>query len=163
MQTCNIVEHIKSAYHLENHLEGGWFSEIYTSSFGNEGRAFAGSIYFLLVADEISHFHFLDCDEIWYYHSGCGVRIVVLEESGVKELLLGINPENNESPSIIIPKGTVFAAENINRNGYSFVSCATSPKFIDEGLHFTYRADLESRFPDLSTEILNMAFPKFPE
>ena len=38
------------------------------------GRATAGSIYFLPEKDDVSHFHRLDCDEIWYYHAGCDIR-----------------------------------------------------------------------------------------
>ncbi|WP_081677499.1 cupin domain-containing protein [Butyrivibrio sp. WCD3002] len=36
-----------------------------------EDRPLAGSIYFLLTEDEISHFHQIDCEEIWYHHEGC--------------------------------------------------------------------------------------------
>ena len=34
---------------------------------------------------------------------------------------------------VIIPKDTIFCAENIDINGYSFISCATIPKFFDKG------------------------------
>ena len=68
--TMNRSEQLKAAYHLEKHPEGGWFSEVYTAPFQAEDRPLAGSIYFLLDQNEISHFHQIDCDEIWYYHEG---------------------------------------------------------------------------------------------
>ena len=61
---------LKEKYKLEKHPEGGWFSESYTSPFDNGTRAFMGSIYFLLEGHDISHFHQIDCDEIWYHHEG---------------------------------------------------------------------------------------------
>ena len=70
-------DELKRAYRLEPHPEGGWFSESYTAPFEKDGRSFAGSIYFLLDAGEISHFHEIDCDEIWYWHEGCGMCITV--------------------------------------------------------------------------------------
>ncbi len=163
MQKEDAIKKLKEGYHLEKHLEGGWFSEIYTSSItSNDGRPIAGSIYLLLIADEISHFHKIDCDEIWYYHAGCGVRIITLDKTGKKENLLGINPKNNEHPSVIVPKGTIFAAENIDKKSYSFVSCATFPKFKNEGLCMICRAELRKDFSVASKELANyFDYPKF--
>lgn len=61
------------AYALERHPEGGWFSEVFTAAEGGE-RKLAGSIYFLLDRDDISHFHQIDCEELWYFHEGCGLN-----------------------------------------------------------------------------------------
>ena len=72
--------------HLEAHPEGGWFSEVYAApaEYGSsrDGRVMGGTIYFLLGKEDISHFHVIDCDEIWYFHEGCGVELWLL------------NPEN---------------------------------------------------------------------
>ena len=62
------TKQLKTAYRLEAHPEGGWFSEVYTAPFEKDGRALAGSIYFLLDAGEQSQFHQIDCEELWYYH-----------------------------------------------------------------------------------------------
>ena len=64
---------LKQTYALEKHPEGGWFSEVYTSRDASDGRPIAGSIYFLLDKGEVSHFHRIDCDELWYFHEGCGL------------------------------------------------------------------------------------------
>ena len=69
---------LKKAYHLEKHVEGGSFAEVYTAPFEKDGRALAGSIYFLLDSGEISHFHVIDCDEIWYY-SGITTKAAACE------------------------------------------------------------------------------------
>ena len=56
------IEKLKETYAIEAHPEGGWFSEVYTANV--EKRALAGSIYFLLIGEEIPHFHQVDCEEI---------------------------------------------------------------------------------------------------
>ena len=72
------AEALKRAYHLEAHVEGGSFSEVYTSPWKAEGRPLAGSIFFLLDRGEVSRFHEIDCDEIWFFHEGCGMRLTIL-------------------------------------------------------------------------------------
>lgn len=56
---------LKEKYNLEPHPEGGWLAECYTAPFSKEARPLMGSIYFLLEGDDISHFHQIDCDEIY--------------------------------------------------------------------------------------------------
>ena len=34
---------------------------------------------------------------------------------------------------VIVPKNTIYGAENIDPNGYTFISCATVPKFSPQG------------------------------
>lgn len=85
-----IVQELK----MEGHPEGGWFSEVYTApvSFTDAGeqRALAGSIYYLLDGPAISAFHQIDCEELWYYHEGTGMRLYVLKQDGTMvQYLLG--------------------------------------------------------------------------
>ena len=127
------AETIKKIYDLEEHVEGGSFSEVYVSPDKQEGRPLAASIYFLLDGEESSHFHQLDCDEIWYYHEGCGMKITVLRDGNREEFLLGKDLENGERVMAVIPKGSIFAAENLNKEGYTLVSCVTVPAFTYEG------------------------------
>ena len=122
-------------YKLLPFSEGGYFVEIYTSSSSliqNNDRPLAGSIYFLLDQKDITRFHRLDCEEIWYYHQGVGINIYFVEENNTISLRqLGIG--KGQSPMIAIPKNTIFGAENINTNGYTFISCISVPKFSPKG------------------------------
>ena len=88
--------YLKEIYDLKGHEEGGSFSEVYTAPCDKDGRPLAGSIYFMLNAGEISHFHEIDCDELWFYHEGCGMRITMLSDGGIERHLLGGSPENGE-------------------------------------------------------------------
>ena len=144
---------LKETYRLEKHVEGGSFSEVYTAPFRADGRSFMGSIYFLLESGEVSRFHEIDCDEIWYYHEGCGMKITMLTECGRKEILLGKAVQEGEREMVVIPKGSIFAAENLERDGYTFVSCATTPGFEYAGFRIIPRDEIRERFPDVFNEI----------
>ncbi len=137
------VQTLKDHYNLESHPEGGWFSEYYTSEGSHDGRAYSGSIYFLLDKDEISHFHRIDCEEIWFYHEGCGLKITSIIDGVVKEHFLGKEIENGQEMMVVISKGAAFASENLDKDGYTFVSCATSPKFSQDGFRLIEKANLE--------------------
>ncbi len=158
MKTTTRTEAIKQTYGLRSHIEGGSFSEVYTAPFEKNGRSLAGSIYFLLDAGEISHFHEIDCDEIWYYHEGCGMKITVLSDSGKEEYLLGGNLQNGERAMVVIPTGCVFGAENLQPDGYTFVSCVTTPNFEYSGFRMIGERELEERFADYYDEVKHLAF-----
>ena len=127
------VQEIKAFYHLEPHVEGGSFAEVYTSPDEKAGRPLAGSIYFLLEAGEVSRLHQIDCDEIWYYHEGCGMRITVYSEGARRELLLGKDVQQGQQVMAVVPKGSIFGAVNLEEDGFTFVSCVTVPHFTYEG------------------------------
>ncbi len=131
---------LKEKYNLEPHPEGGWFTECYTAPFPKEGRPLMGSIYFLLEGDDISHFHQIDCDEIWYHHEGCGLKIIMIIDGKISEVVIG--PEENQMAMAVIPKGAIFAAENLDKDSYCFMSCATTPKFIYEGFRLVEEEEI---------------------
>ncbi len=136
------IEKLKETYCLEAHPEGGWFSECYTSAEDRDKRSFAGSIYFLLVGDELSHFHQIDCEEIWYHHEGCAVRITSITDGKIEEFYLGQNIEKGERAMVFISKGAIFAAENLDKDGYCFMSCMTAPKFTYEGFRLVSQQEI---------------------
>ena len=143
------TEQLKESYRLEAHPEGGWFAEVYTAPFEKDGRELAGSIYFLLDAGEKSQFHQIDCEELWFYHEGCGVRITVLCEGRKEELLLGPDCACGQRAMVRIPKNAVFSAENLSTDGYTFVSCVTVPKFRYEGFRLIPDSELRERLEPL--------------
>ena len=130
------------AYGLQPHEEGGHFAEVYTAPFEADGRPLAGSIYFLLDRGEVSRFHVIDCDEVWYFHEGCGMKITVAADGSREEYLLGNDVERGERAMIVIPKGCVFGAENLDPEGYSFVSCMTAPKFSYDGFRLVSEEEI---------------------
>ena len=152
------ITELKEAYALSPHPEGGWFSEVYTAPFVQGGRALAGSIYFMLCGNDISHFHQIDCDEIWYYHEGCGLKITVMQGGKYETLLLGADPAAGQRAMAVIPAGAVFAAENIDADGYTFLSCATTPAFSYDGFRLIGQQELRDRFPAYAESLVCLAF-----
>lgn len=156
------VPEIIEQLHLSGHPEGGWFSEVYTSprtfATADGDRALAGSIYYLLGKQGKSSFHQIDYDEIWYYHEGSGMRIYILKEDGrVEERLLGKDFSKGELPMVIISAQSVFAAENIDPEGYTLISCMTPPKFRYQGWRLVPKAELFVRYPEAKALIYRLA------
>lgn len=153
-------DELKKHYHLEAHPEGGWFAEVYTAPSSDGARPPAGSIYFLLDAGELSHFHQIDCDEIWYFHEGCGLKITALLDGKKEEYLLGHDVAAGQNAMVLIRKGSVFAAENLAPGAFSFVSCATAPKFRYDGFRLVYREEIRESYPEIAEEIAYLAYPQ---
>ncbi len=71
MNKNNAVEQWLNQLQLHPHPEGGYYKEVIKEVWNEESlRPAYSSIYFLLTHDNISHFHRIDADEIWYYHAG---------------------------------------------------------------------------------------------
>ena len=69
------IEHLE----MEPHVEGGYFKECLLEK---EDRDLWSSIYFMLAKGEVSHFHRLKSDEVWYYHDGNALTIYMIDEEG---------------------------------------------------------------------------------
>ena len=128
-----------------------------------------GSIYFLLDGAEVSHFHQIDCEEVWYFHEGCGLRITVIQggldgtgalegKPQFTELLLGGDTAAGQRAMVVIPKGAIFASENLDPSGYSFVSCATAPAFSYEGFRLVKKAELKKLCAETYEKLKHLAF-----
>ncbi len=145
---------------LKSHPEGGYYREIYRSATefdnGENLRTLSTSIYFLLNELEKSHFHQLSSDEIWYFHAGAPCKIHMIHANGDYETqLLGLDILKDESPQIIIPKGTTFAAEVTDKFSYTLMSCMVSPGFDFADFKLFSEEELSSIFPqhkDIITE-----------
>ena len=76
------------ALQMQQHPEGGWFSEVYRAHesiaheclparFSGE-RSFSTAIYFLLQDDDFSAFHRIAQDELWHFYDGTSLTLHVL-------------------------------------------------------------------------------------
>ncbi len=120
---------------LQPHPEGGWYRETYRGS-ANGGRANATMIHFLLEADQYSHWHRVDADELWLWHAGdpLALRIAENEDATVETLVLG---DANSPVTLwqgVVPQGHWQAARPLpGAMGYVFVSCIVAPGFQFDG------------------------------
>lgn len=155
---------------LTPHPEGGYYREIYSSGLVinkhdlpqiYEGdRTLATSIYFLLRSGEISGFHQLKSDEIWYYNCGSPLKITLITTKG--ELItekFGANIEKGEKPQVIIPAGTIFGAEVIKNNSFTLLSCMVSPGFDFNDFKLFSRKELKEQYPEYIDIIKKLTKP----
>ena len=123
---------------LIKHPEGGYFKEVYRSDtqvqvFENSTlRNLSTSIYFLLPRNQVSKFHVLKSDEMWYYHDGAGFCIHCIHPSkGYYKVHLGKHIQQKQHLQVLISAGTIFAAELLpdEQFNYGLVGCMVSPGF----------------------------------
>lgn len=110
---------------LNPHPEGGWYAETWREGDGT-ARAAGTAIYFLLEADQRSHWHRVDSAEVWHWYAGAPLALSIHEEVTRTELL-GPDLAAGHRPQRIVPPGAWQAAEPIG--GWVLVGCTVSPGF----------------------------------
>lgn len=143
------------------HAEGGYFKESFLSADNiRENKKLWSSIYFLLRTGEVSNFHRLKSDELWYYHDGEALTIYMITPEG--ELItkqLGTDIENGESPQVLVPKDYIFGSA-MNKDGFSLVGCMVAPAFEYEEFELFEREYLLSLYPEHKDIILKLTREK---
>lgn len=141
---------------MVSHPEGGYYSVEYISphlitdqelAIDFKGkRALSSSIYFLIDEDNVSNFHRLKADEIWYFHDGEPLTIAAIAPDGsYHSYELGLDLAKNQRPQIIIPAGYIFGS--YPKKGYSLVSCMVSYAFEFEDFELFTREALLKSYP----------------
>ena len=149
---------IISKLQLQPHPEGGFYKETYRSDQsipidGEKTRNVSTAIFYLLENKDKSHFHRIQSDELWFFHSGEPLDIVYLQHNQQFSILLGNNIENGEVPQALIPAHTWFASRIKNGTGYSLVSCTVAPGFDFSDFELANREELITEYPHLKTII----------
>ncbi|WP_066304608.1 cupin domain-containing protein [Bacillus sp. FJAT-29814] len=159
---------------LEPHPEGGFFKQTFVSgeqvtdeelSVQFEGRRkLYTSIYFLLTSENVSHFHRLKSDELWYFHAGSSLTIHVIHETGeYEEMKLGLNVDGGEVLQALVPKNAIFGSSVSEPNTYSIVGCMVSPGFEYQDFELFTQAELLTKYPQHKDIILKLAYENIPE
>jgi len=163
-----------SKLELEAHPEGGYFKATYQSNEKitnnelsvqfNGQRLLYTSIYFLLESHDVSHFHRLKSDELWYFHAGSSLTIHVIDEEGIyNEVKLGLDLENGEVPQFLVPKNSIFGSSVMEKETFSLVGCMVSPGFEFEDFELFTQDELLSKYPDHEEIIKKLTYQKLPE
>lgn len=162
----NTAEYYVKHLNMTPHPEGGFFKEIYTSGEEitsseltvdyEERRKLWTSIYFLLRDGEVSNFHRLKSDEMWYYHSGSPLTIyMILQDGTLVTEQLGLDLEKGEKPQVLVPQNVIFGS-SMNHSGYALVGCMVAPGFEFRDFELFKRADLIQQYPDLEEIITKL-------
>ena len=156
------AEYFIKHLNLLPHPEGGYYRQTCQSDENVSFDRFDGSrllwtsIYFLLRDGEISHFHRLLSDELWYYHGDSALSIYIIDADGKLQIRqLGLNVDNGEEPQILVPRGTIFGSK-MNNPGFSLVGCMVSPGFDFHDFEMLKKVDMLRDYPQYAEIIEEM-------
>ena len=134
------------------HPEGGHYAELYRSPCRVDvldrtvQRSAITTIYFLLAAGEFSRWHRVMSDEIWHYHEGDAIELLLFDDEGLRRTRLG-PVAHDTRPTVVVPSGTWQAARSIG--AYTLVACTVGPGF--EYADFSLAID----WPEVAARIAN--------
>nr|WP_263314871.1 cupin domain-containing protein [Mammaliicoccus sp. Marseille-Q6498] len=145
---------------LTDHPEGGYYREtIKSNQVLNDDNALYTSIYFLLEKNNISHFHRIQSDEVWYYHAGDTLTVHMIHPNGEYEQVhIGTNIEDGDVLQALVPKGTIFASSVEGENDFALVGCMCSPGFQFEKFELFKQHELLEQYPQHDAIIKKYAF-----
>ncbi|MBV7504456.1 cupin domain-containing protein [Bacillus sp. sid0103] len=172
--TLNDLHNWVSKLGLNPHPEGGYYKSTFVSdelvtdkelSVNFEGeRKLYTSIYFLLPSEEVSHFHRLKSDELWYFHGGSSLTIHVIHENGeYEELKLGLDLDKGEVPQIIVKTNSIFGSSVMEKDTWSLVGCMVSPGFEFRDFELFTQDELLGKYPQHQEIIMKLAYKELPE
>ena len=100
-------------------------------------------------SSDISKFHRLKSDELWYYHKGSPLTIYIIDNRGILNYYkLGLNIDGDEYPQFIVPKGSIFGAKINDLNSFSLIGCAVFPGFEFEDFELLERKCMLDEYPE---------------
>ena len=118
---------------LAPHPEGGHYRETFRdcgpspAGRNGEGRGHSSAIFFLLKADEVSWWHRIDAAEVWHFHRGAPLELLIAENGAVSHKILGAAIEKGETPQLVVPPGAWQMARSLG--DYTLVGCTVAPGF----------------------------------
>lgn len=114
---------------LAPHPEGGHFREMFRDEKTVEGgRAASTAIYYLLQAGERSHWHRIDCAEVWHHYAGAPLALHLSEDGkSTHTIRLGKDLTGGEHPQAVIPPQAWQAAEPLG--DWCLLGCTVAPGF----------------------------------
>ncbi|MCB2410546.1 cupin domain-containing protein [Hymenobacter lucidus] len=160
MTATDIIQHL----HLLPHPEGGYYRETYRSpehltTDSGQSRSVSTAIYYLLENDDKSHFHRIKSDELWFFHQGQALEIVVLTDGQPTTIVLGSDFARGEVPQAIVPANAWFGARLRQSSGFALVSCTVAPGFDFADFELAQRGALSAEFPHLTSLIEQFTKP----
>lgn len=128
------VKELVELLEMTAHPEGGFYAETFRSDQSmihpnREKRQLATSIYFLLRSQDVSHFHRIQSDELWFWHEGSPLSVHLLGKKGHEILKLGSVSEKGARAQHLVPANTIFGSSVDYPDSYALVSCVVAPGF----------------------------------
>ena len=148
IKNLNLIEHPEGGFYRETYRSAEHASNSSLPDRFRGDRNFSTSIYFLLRSQDVSLFHRIQSDEIWYYHAGSSLTLYVIDNKGFQTYHLGPEVDRGESLQIIIPATSWFGAAVNDKNSFTLSSCSVSPGFDFADFELANRSSMIKSFPD---------------
>lgn len=150
--TMGRIAELIDSLNLKAHPEGGYYSETFRDAESvetkNGSRSLATSIYFLLSSHNVSKFHSIAGQEIWFHHEGSPLTVHVLTESGYQRLKVGPVGLEGSQPQVLVPEGSIFGSTVDGENSYALVSCTVVPGFDFADFRMYSAEELLEKWPE---------------
>lgn len=129
--------------------EGGWYAETYRSSERlPDGRPLSTAIYYLLTRDTFSAMHRLGADELWHFHVGDPVTMLVLHPGGESEVVtLGPDLHAGERLQVVVPSRAWQGAYLAEGGEFALMGTTMSPGWDERELELGERDALVGSHP----------------
>ncbi len=141
---------------LVPHPEGGWYRETHRSneiiSTGRGPRSALTAIYYLLETPQFSRWHVVASDEIWHFHDGAPLELLVYRPATreVSSRVLG-SPSGGYEALVSVRAGEWQAARSLGE--WTLAGCDVGPGFDFEDFQFIASLDgHQSHFNDALAE-----------
>ncbi len=148
----NEIQELINKLGLLPHPEGGFYKETYRSSeeIPGKGRSLQTAIYFLLTSSNVSRFHRIKSDEIWFHHAGSPLIVHMLDDSGYHTQVVGMDLDAGQTPQFLVPANTIFGSTVLEEDSYTLVSCTVAPGFDFKDFELFNAETLCSLYPEHS-------------
>lgn len=151
MKSSDRIAELIELLNLQEHPEGGFYAETYRSPeklpLKSGERNLTTSIYFLLRSEDVSRFHRIKSDELWFWHEGSPLSVHYLTSAGHRILKLGPIFNGECRPQLLVPRNTIFGSSVEDPNSYALVSCVVTPGFDFRDFELFTREDLINGYP----------------
>ena len=95
-------------------------------------RPMGSAIHFLLTPETFSCMHRLESDEIWYFHMGAPVEMLLMYPDGSAAVqVLGHDLAAGQRLQVTVPKGTWMGAQLHEKGEYGLLSTSMAPGYAD--------------------------------
>ena len=113
---------------LRPHPEGGHYRETFRDVRGADSRARSTAIYYLLRANEVSHWHRIDACEVWHWYAGGPLALSIAPSRGEAVVqVLGHDISAGHKPQIVVPERAWQSAKTLGT--YTLAGCTVAPGF----------------------------------
>lgn len=122
-------------------------------------RLLCSAIYYLVTKDHFSAMHKLPTDELYYYHYGDSMEMLLLGPTGEgRKQVLGMDPGNQQFPQMLAPRNWWQGSRPVPAGpfGFSLVSTSMAPAYHQSDPLFGDRVELQNQYPDFKDHIASL-------